>query len=466
MNFRYCLPRTRSVALLAGLLAPAAAIATPKIVVKEPEVDLGTMKQQSIRKHTFTIENHGTSPLEIKSIKSSCACTAPQLRPHQRVVPPGKSVKIPVTFNSKGKFGNIHSKVSVQSNDPNTPLLDLRLHAFVETLCVISPQSFYLTNAGRGRISTQHVEIMPGGENAALEVLELKSDLPGLEVITEEHKISEKNQTGVRVKVRPGRELPLGRISTKLTGKIRVGQHEKAIQIPVNGTLVGELIIQPLYVMNPRAAKRGARISMITIRANKGVTIAVNAAIPRDNAIDAHLIKQKPGKLYRVNLNLAKDAPGGPIATVVDLYTDSADQPIASVPVLVIAEPVVKVTPTAVTLDASAPDRGKQTVTLTAPDNSPITVENVECPDPDMITRIASDANDKHVARVEVWLKPDSKPGEHYTRMIVKTDFPGAERLIIPIQAVAPGRKKVSADGIAVPDAAAPNKPAPKQRSQ
>jgi hypothetical protein len=76
----------------------------------------GTIKQNARVSTTFKISNEGKSTLHIRKTKASCGCTA--TRPKKKVLAPGESTTIDVTYSSGTSKGRIHKSVTVITNDP------------------------------------------------------------------------------------------------------------------------------------------------------------------------------------------------------------------------------------------------------------------------------------------------------------------------------------------------------------
>lgn len=103
----------------------------PKIVFDELEFDGGDIIQGTLLKHEFHFRNEGKSNLVIESVKASCGCTASE--PEKKILAPGESSYITVTFNSAGKTGLQHKTVTVYTNDPRNPHVVLHIKSNVVT---------------------------------------------------------------------------------------------------------------------------------------------------------------------------------------------------------------------------------------------------------------------------------------------------------------------------------------------
>ncbi len=97
----------------------------PVAAFSEPAHDFGDMKQGDKKEHTFSLTNKGKSELIIRNVRSSCGCTA--VAPSKKVIAPGESAPIKVTFDSRGKRGRQSKSITVITNDPKAPTSMLRV---------------------------------------------------------------------------------------------------------------------------------------------------------------------------------------------------------------------------------------------------------------------------------------------------------------------------------------------------
>lgn len=86
----------------------------PTMEFSEPLYDFGDIAQGDRVNYNFTFTNNGTSDLVIASAKGSCGCTVPDWP--KRPIKPGESSEIKVEFNSTGKKGKQHKKVTIVAN--------------------------------------------------------------------------------------------------------------------------------------------------------------------------------------------------------------------------------------------------------------------------------------------------------------------------------------------------------------
>ncbi|MDO4755980.1 MAG: DUF1573 domain-containing protein [Parabacteroides sp.] len=77
--------------------------------------DFGTIGEaDGLASHTFTIKNTGNGPLVITRITASCGCTQPEWS--KEPIAPGKSGKVKITYDPKGRPGPFYKTISIYSN--------------------------------------------------------------------------------------------------------------------------------------------------------------------------------------------------------------------------------------------------------------------------------------------------------------------------------------------------------------
>jgi hypothetical protein len=127
----------RRIALLAAasLLAAGAAAeerppSGPRIRVEPESFDFGKALPDKVLRREFTVRNFGDAPLVIEGVSTTCGCTA-ALTAKSRVEP-GGSTSLRVTLETRRYSGRVERQVLVRSNDPKTPLLQVKVSASVE----------------------------------------------------------------------------------------------------------------------------------------------------------------------------------------------------------------------------------------------------------------------------------------------------------------------------------------------
>jgi hypothetical protein len=97
----------------------------PKVVILPMAYDFGDIIQDSVVTTYFVIANEGSDTLKITKVSASCGCTA--VMPEKNELKPGESTNLKVTFDSKGKTGKQNRLITVDTNDPKNPTINLTL---------------------------------------------------------------------------------------------------------------------------------------------------------------------------------------------------------------------------------------------------------------------------------------------------------------------------------------------------
>lgn len=102
-----------------------AVVAAPRISVGTPVYDFGEVLEGIAVVHTFILSNIGDEPLSIERVWTSCGCTTTALA--KTNLAPGESVALEAIVDTAGFSGTISKSIYVESNDPVTPKLTLRM---------------------------------------------------------------------------------------------------------------------------------------------------------------------------------------------------------------------------------------------------------------------------------------------------------------------------------------------------
>jgi Protein of unknown function (DUF1573) len=125
----------RTAALVAALLLLAWAAGAeektpaPRIRVEPVSFDFGNALPGKTLRKEFTIRNYGEAALVLEGVSTTCGCTA-AIAGESRIEP-GRATPLRVTFQTRSFSGKVERRVLVRSNDPETPLLEVRLSATV-----------------------------------------------------------------------------------------------------------------------------------------------------------------------------------------------------------------------------------------------------------------------------------------------------------------------------------------------
>lgn len=138
-----------------------------RVVVANPVVDLGQIRQGTTHTATFRLANKRQVPVVLEQRWASCDCT--ELRLPTDPVPPGGDVDIPMTWRVGAHRGLCGSRVvlaALSGDDDSPEQLVVRIQAEVVPDVGLSPKDVAFT---RGVAATMEVTVGPVQAGAAIE---------------------------------------------------------------------------------------------------------------------------------------------------------------------------------------------------------------------------------------------------------------------------------------------------------
>ena len=205
--------------------APATATGgKPKIVCDEPEFDFGEKRNDEKVEHEFVIKNAGDGQLLINKVRTTCGCTVAQ--PEKKELQPGESTKIKATLTLANRQGPQTKNITVESNDPENPVLTLTLKGVATSPIIIEPRTL---NLGYSIMEDLVDE----------KVIEVKSNLPDLTFNITNVDMTNLPQFKAEVEtVEPGKYY---KIKVKQTEKVEPGTTlSKNFTIQTDATIPGK----------------------------------------------------------------------------------------------------------------------------------------------------------------------------------------------------------------------------------
>jgi len=147
----------------AALLLPLAAAAAPKLVLSTGSLNFGRVPQHQVMARELTLSNRGDAELLITEVYTSCSCTELSLAAER--VPPGGSTVLTVRFHSRDLSGDNSKTIEISSNDPEQPLMEVPVMAFVAAPILVEPadRSLDFGKVRRGQTPRQEAAIRVDG---------------------------------------------------------------------------------------------------------------------------------------------------------------------------------------------------------------------------------------------------------------------------------------------------------------
>lgn len=223
MRFFVCIVTVITMSLLA-----ANAFAKPSLQVDNRSFDFGEVFQGEKVPHVFEFVNAGDEQLIITKVRSSCGCTAVLVS--EKVLAPGAKGEIKANFDSTRFRGDISKTIYVYSNDPVSPVKQLKIKGKVLEIVAVEPSQVNFGKiAGDQTLSAQVQLRNQGNEPLKLNApkttaKELQADMPAKTLAK-------------------GEMTTLNLMLTPKPGTVRFSGY---VLVPVNGVPKDELRI-PVY---------------------------------------------------------------------------------------------------------------------------------------------------------------------------------------------------------------------------
>jgi hypothetical protein len=241
-----------------GTATPAPGMAEgPRMVLEMQEHDFGRLYSREPVSVMLRFKNAGNAPLEIQKVNTSCGCTTTKLE--KMVYEPGESGEIEVIYRPKGPGASTAKMVTIQCNDPTSPVAKFTIRGTLIEPAVLEPERLQL-----GQIRT--------GDSAEA-VFTLTSpdvNIEVIEIIEERGLVEFEVRDGGKAEnpMFPGRKLIVAKLARKLPGgplqipvKVRIrataqeGQPpvESELQCSILGHVLGDIENEPRFLRVPVA---------------------------------------------------------------------------------------------------------------------------------------------------------------------------------------------------------------------
>ncbi len=245
----------------------------PRLRLDSLSYDFGVMEVETEGRHSFVFRNTGGYPLLLRRGNTTCKCTLAHL--DDDAIPPGGSAKVTVEWTavtpSSGWTNLFRQRASIHTNDPRRPTVELVITGILTMPIRSVPADLVLQDIAQRQTKTVDLRVY-GFREMPLKILSHEfvsgdtskyftirtSPLSGQELSTE----SAISGYRVRVTLKPG--LPLGPFRQTIRLKTNYA-NVAAVEIPVEGRIVGNLIVR-----GGGFSQRRGMVSMPRVSSQKG----------------------------------------------------------------------------------------------------------------------------------------------------------------------------------------------------
>ena len=325
--------KTAILALGAVLWVAATVLAAgqPKLVAVEPIKDAGTVAKSEKIAHDFVIRNDGDAVLEITNVQAACGCTVAEF---DKSIAPGQTGKVHLVVDTAEFNGPIAKGVTVFTNDPATPQVELTVRAKVEPHISVKPGYARYIVVQKERVQGTIAQTIWAPDGTPMEVTGVESPWPFLKVTYREAKPEERvpDAEGKQWRVEmtlANDEATVGPLADKVTVHT-THPKQKIVQIPVSG------FVRPVMAVTPPSADFG------TIKFTQPVKTSLNiqnfatepikiTSIEPSKGIEAKVEPLQEGREYQVRLVLSPELGKGAFNRKLKIHTDSPKIPFLEV---------------------------------------------------------------------------------------------------------------------------------------
>ncbi len=129
---------------------------TPQITFKETTYDFLFAGPERKISHTFRFTNTGSQDLNILRVTTDCESTAAVVS--SKKIVPGQSGAIRAFFETKKYLGKQEKIITVYSNDPDNPELELKIRGIIKRGIAFVPNSVSFRNVKKSR--TKRIKLL------------------------------------------------------------------------------------------------------------------------------------------------------------------------------------------------------------------------------------------------------------------------------------------------------------------
>lgn len=290
---------------------------TPHIQFEETNYDFGQVQEGTKVTHIYTFKNVGTDTLVLGKIRTSCGCTAALVS--EREIPPGGEGEVKVTFNTKNRHGRTRKTITVPSNDPDQPKVQLSITGNILVEVEITPRYLNFGTIKKGEERSGSVKVRFPSD-PTLRVTKVKSLSKGIHAKQVSTKSGE-----TEIKIWVDKDVPIGRLS----GRVQISTtspNKSTDTIIVVASVQGEIIAQPSVLSGVFRKGDPKAIRSVNLIERGKRNLKIKKVEEDTGLFTINVVKVKKGEHYRIELSLKDDAQLGRFQGKLKIHTNHPDQ--------------------------------------------------------------------------------------------------------------------------------------------
>jgi hypothetical protein len=287
--------------------ATAQAAPAPKIHFEKTVYDVGRVVEGTSVSGNFSFYNAGDAVLEVTNLDTSCGCTVASVKPDK--LKPGEKGDIFFTLDLINARGPNEKRITVPSNDPQNPKVDLTIKVEVTPIFEFEPQLVFLGEISPGKTARGEVHIKRlDGKKLVLTEVEKDKEFITTKIVPDEKSNGQAATVIVEAKPTGAPGAFSDMLQIFVTNVVK-----PSLLIPVVGQLLGGINLQPeelVWNIPDPAHFPGPDPDATTVR-----SVIVSADLP-DHPLEVHdfastfedllvrVVRVENGKKFKVLLKL------------------------------------------------------------------------------------------------------------------------------------------------------------------
>ena len=329
----------RSVGIIGGLCAtlgapaawalPGTSAAGPRPVIDIPQTtqDGGTVEEGTVAQFRFTVANRGQADLVIAQVKPSCGCTVSKW---EHTLKPGAELVVEARMNTEYFRGSVAKHLTVISNDPARPQIELTITAQVTPLVKIEPAPAALLSVNDQPVTQEFTLERTGGQ--PMKIVQVIPNAPYLQA----EATPLPGEGRYRLRVTATTAAPLGR--TTIPVVVRTDMPKGSMLTLVLTIDRGIVTVPPMvfYGLLPHEMKGPAQ-AMVSVERDSPAFHVKSVGVD-DPHLTARVRTVRDGAEYHVIVVYSGGWDSGMKKQTLTIMTDDPKQPKIEIPVQAVVQ--------------------------------------------------------------------------------------------------------------------------------
>ncbi len=292
----------------------------PSIVFDSAYYHFGRVPQNQQISHSFAFRNSGVKPLDVSIESSSCQCAAVLMS--ERLVSPGKSGKVGITYTPKKSNSETRVKetVTLRTNDPRRHLVTLTVTGETYPTVKVIPPVLNFRELTKGTAADRKLTVI----SPSAKVLKVETNSPNIVGRVIDRPNGKEIKTYISVSIKPSTQ-PSGDKLFIYTDDI----NSPKIEVPIVYEIAAPVVVAPKTVFFGVVNAAEDNVVNVNIsKRNVSGELEIKHIERTSPFISFKLITAKTKSNYNLQISISSEAPAGALRDTVIVHTNQTEIPI------------------------------------------------------------------------------------------------------------------------------------------